>query len=775
MQNQFENIPPELRLYAQWCVWRYEETDGPKPTKVPYSARNGRLASVTDSDTWSTFDEAVHIVRAHPDWYSGIGFVVTENDPYCFIDLDNPYELNGSGEPKHKNPQDILDRQLKVFSELESYAERSPSGQGLHIIVKGAVPSGRRRSAIEVYSNQRYMTMTGDVYRNSVIVNHHDAVNQLWQQMGEGKSAVAFYAGLEDAKYPDEKVIEIAANASNNEKFCELFYNGNWAKYYPSQSEADFALVDILAFYSENRQQVQRLFLQSKLGQREKSRAQYRINYMLNRCFDRMLPPVDIEGLQNRIREAVELQRRKAVKPETLITAPTTDAAYSIPPGLVGMVAQFIYEAAPRAVPEIALVGAIGLITGIIGRSYNISGTGLNQYMLLLAPTGTGKEAIASGINKLMAAVAKSVPSATEFIGPAEISSSQALTKYMAKTSSSFVSIIGECGMMMAQMCSQHAAPHLLGLRRMILDLYNKSGEGEVLRPTIYSDKEKNTQTVPSPAFTLLGESTPEKFYEILHEGMITEGLLPRFTIVEYKGPRPALSSHHTRVQPSFELIEKLSTICAHSLQLNSQNKAIHVKLSPEAEKLFAEFDIHCDANINSSDREIRKNLWNRAHVKAMKLAAVVAVGCDPYNPVISYDVAHWAVTLIVLDVRSILAKFDAGEIGVDNDETRQMARAVAAIKDYLSKPWKELEGYGVGSAFLHGEKVIPYSYLHKKLSANSEFKKDRMGASFAVKRTLKTLVERGDLEEPSRSTLISQYKTTAICYMVASPRVFGL
>ncbi len=46
------------------------------------------------------------------------------------------------------------------------------------------------------------------------------------------------------------------------------------------------------------------------------------------------------------------------------------------PPGLVGEVAQFIYKAAPRPVPEIALVGAIGLIAGIVGRCFNISRTG---------------------------------------------------------------------------------------------------------------------------------------------------------------------------------------------------------------------------------------------------------------------------------------------------------------------------------------------------------------------------------------------------------------
>jgi hypothetical protein len=81
-----------------------------------------------------------------------------------------------------------------------------------------------------------------------------------------------------------------------------------------------------------------------------------------------------------------------------------------IPPGLVGAVAEFIFEAAPRPVREIALVGAIGFVAGIVGRAFNVSGTGLNLYTLCLAPTGTGKEAINAGISKLVTAVRPTTP-----------------------------------------------------------------------------------------------------------------------------------------------------------------------------------------------------------------------------------------------------------------------------------------------------------------------------------------------------------------------------
>lgn len=769
MTNKFMNVPAEMRLYKQWCVWRYEETDGDKPTKVPYSPTTNRLASVTDPSTWATFDEAVGAATAN-DWYAGIGFILSEADPFSFIDLDDT-----------KGDAAALDRQLKIYSEFVSYAELSPSGKGLHIIVRGSVPNGRRRSFVEIYCKERYMTMTGNVYRDAPITDCNEALNALWSQMSSGNAAAAMYYGIAEAKEADAVVIARALGAANGDKF-KLLHEGQWKEAgYASQSEADFAYVDIVAFYSQNRAQIARLFRTSGLGQREKAKRADYVNYMLNKCFDRMLPPVDIDGLRNQFEDAIEASKRATkgtteVQAVTPYTAPSiSPTPYTAPPGLLGKLAEFIYEAAPRPVPEIALAGAIGLMAGIAGRSYNISGTGLNQYVLLLAPTGTGKEAIASGIDKLMNAVIRTVPAAAEFVGPAEISSAQALTKYMGKTSASFVSIVGEFGLMLSQMSAQHAPPHLLGLRRMLLDLYNKSGEGKLLRPTIYSDKEKNTQTITAPAFTLLGESTPERFYETLNESMISEGLLPRITCIEYAGERPQLNKTHLQAQPSFEVVEQLASLCATALTLNSQHKAIHVKTDENAQRIFEQFDKHCDSNINSADREIRRHLWNRAHIKAMKLAALVSIGINPIEPVIDQHCANWALGIVVADVRNLLGRFDAGEIGIDNDETRQLAKLISCVKEYLSRPWSELEKYKSGTAQLHNERIIPYSYVHKRLAVISEFKKDKMGASNAIRRSLKTMTERGDLQEISKATMMTNYKTSALCFMVAIPRTFGI
>lgn len=814
----FDRIPDEMKSYRQWVVWRLEERPNAKPTKVPYSPHSFNLASVTNPGTWGTFEEAcaayarlsaapgvpVPIIgyddQDRPQHapvgetgVHGIGFVLTTNDPYGFIDLD---DTHGDATAR--------DRQVKVFREFNSYSELSPSGEGLHIIVKASLPHGRRRSSIEIYSNERYMTMTGNVYHDAPIEERQDLLQLLFDQMG-GPAATYTYAEDQPEREPDHVIVERAMNAANGDKFGEL-YAGDWTNLYPSQSEADFALVDIVAYYTQNRAQIARIFRASNLGKRDKAQRNDYVAYMVNKSFDRLLPPVDIDGLRNAFEamladkgnvatygagegaEApggtptppVDMSRGEAGRDSDAPTShgvngPSSLPVGTFPPGLIGEVAQFIHDAAPRPVAQIALAGAIGLIAGITGRAYNVSGTGLNNYVLLLAPTGTGKEAIANGISKLMGAIKTSVPASTEFIGPGEIRSDAALLKWLSKAPC-FVSTVGEFGLRLKQMSAPNANSHETGLKRVLLDLYNKSGHGNTLNPMAYSDKEKNTDAIQSPAFTLLGESTPERFYEALDESMVSEGLLPRFLTMEYTGPRPPLSTSHMTAQPSFTLVERLATLAAHCLTVAHGGNVQQVHIDQEAQALFDAFDKHADAQINSARSETIRHLWNRAHIKAMKLAALCAVGIYPFNPVVTINEAQWATNIIASEVTNLLAKFEAGEIGSgavgSSSEVKQIKDMIAVIARWSSGTHDECAKYGV-TPDMHRDGVFPVSALTMRLASQAAFRTDRMGATNAIKRAFQHLLDADDIRELPKSQMQMKYGKSARAFIVANPQRF--
>jgi len=154
-----KNVPEELRELDQWIVWRYEERDGDW-TKIPYVPYTPYRASSTNPTDWRPFDEAADAYRASVSDstrpYGGVGFVFTEDDPYAGLDLDHA-----------RNPKtgEIAPWVQEILERVEGgYVEISPSGRGIHIIVRAEVRNGGiRKGNVEMYSRGRYFTVTGNV------------------------------------------------------------------------------------------------------------------------------------------------------------------------------------------------------------------------------------------------------------------------------------------------------------------------------------------------------------------------------------------------------------------------------------------------------------------------------------------------------------------------------------------------------------------------------------------------------------------------------------
>lgn len=148
-----EQIPPVLFSYPQWVCWRYvDRGEGRKPDKQPVNPRNLANAGVHWENTWTTFDEAYATYQLHANQrVHGIGFVLTQADPYVAVDLDSCV-----------HETEIDTKAAEIINTMGSYTEISPSGHGLRILV--ACPEfhdNTRREAIEVYSHSRYVTVTG--------------------------------------------------------------------------------------------------------------------------------------------------------------------------------------------------------------------------------------------------------------------------------------------------------------------------------------------------------------------------------------------------------------------------------------------------------------------------------------------------------------------------------------------------------------------------------------------------------------------------------------
>jgi len=718
----YDNIPEELKLLPQWVCAHAD--------KKPLNPRDQSPASVNDPSTWGTFEEAVMAGTKL------IGFVFTPEDDYVLIDLDQP-----------RNEIDA-ERQKKIMEAFPSYTERSPSGNGYHIIVKGKLPEGARRDKVEIYPHGRYGTFTGDVVKDLPIVDCQEMLDVLYKEIK--RTTLSAQPIDSEETTSDLEIVEMAMNASNADKFNTLCA-GDYSAY-PSQSEADLALLSIFAFYSQNNDQVMRLFRMSKLGQRDKAtKNDTYLNYAVKRIRSNQPRPIDLTAT-----------REKAAALLAIPAYTETPNAITFPQGLVGEVAKYIQHQATRPVPEIALAGAMAYIAGIVGRAYNISGTGLNQYLLVLAKTGCGKEGAMSGIERLTAAIRKTIPMVDDFIGPASFASGQALIRTL-DTRPTFVSVLGEFGLTLQQLSDPRANGSTIMLKKVLLDLYTKSGWDSVLRSSVYSDSEKNTKTIQAPAVTILGESTPEAFYEGISTSHIAEGLVPRFLTIEYTGQRPVRNASGD-LNPPEDLVQALVKLVTQALTMAANRTCYAVPVDPKAQVILDDLDTEADRHINDNHSEVEAQLWNRAHLKGLKLAALVAVGLDPVSPVITVDCAKWAVQMVTKDVQNMFAHYTSGDVGMG--DAKQVFEIRRLVERFMVGSTSAIGRYGVASAF-HKAKVMPLLYFQRAAYSLAAFRNDRLGAGMALRKTLDSMVDAGLLAEVPKGQLQDKFGSQCKAYVM--------
>ena len=162
-------IPDTLTALPRWLLWRGVpgvRADGTaKMDKVPFSVA-GTKASTTDPATWATYEQAIGAAIPKP---GGIGFVFN-GDGIIGIDLDKCAVDRMSLEPWA----------AEIVERFDTYTEWSPSGNGLHLFVRGTLPDCRRaRGKVEMYGSGRYFTVTGDALRNVPIAENQAAIDWL--------------------------------------------------------------------------------------------------------------------------------------------------------------------------------------------------------------------------------------------------------------------------------------------------------------------------------------------------------------------------------------------------------------------------------------------------------------------------------------------------------------------------------------------------------------------------------------------------------------------
>ena len=434
------------------------------------------------------------------------------------------------------------------------------------------------------------------------------------------------------------------------------------------------------------------------------------------------------------------------------------------PPGLVGELAAYFYDSARYQMKEGALLAALGLVAGVAGRNFNFDRAGLNLYLLLLAESGRGKEDMRSGIDRVLSAVRPNVAMVDEFVGPDEFASGQAFIRQLDK-SSNFLSIWGEFGLRLKQINDPRAPAAAVMLRKVLLDVYGKSGWGQVLRPTVYSDSDKNTRLIQAPCVSILGESTPGHVYDNLTFRDIEDGLLPRCLILECNDQRPRANAR-AGYPPPPELAQAFAALAATCLTMRANNTVAEVLATQDAVVALQAVQNWLDDGYNDTEREPHERaLWNRAALNIRRIAALLAIGCMPPNGVPIIEKAHvdWAEDFVEHSVNALAEKFREGVFGTG--EARQEAEVKKYVREYMALPPARRRKYKVPHALTTAEGCIGLDYIRRRARRCSAFTQDRRGFDRALSDTVAALCRTGALFKLHPNEVFSRYGTRGEVY----------
>lgn len=201
------------------------------------------------------------------------GLVLTDADPLTCIDLD----------VKPDTTAEQIARFERIIEQVGSYTERSRSGLGWHVWIHADVGAGKRRDGVEIYSRERFMICTGDVVHDRPIAERQQFAVNMASQM---RSDDVDDHELRPDQPGDDMGVCIAAQAIEDGGEMGLLMRGDWeGRNYPSQSEADLALMKELGRLTESNGACRMAFRLSGLGQREKARKNDRyLNLTLRRA-----------------------------------------------------------------------------------------------------------------------------------------------------------------------------------------------------------------------------------------------------------------------------------------------------------------------------------------------------------------------------------------------------------------------------------------------------------------------------------------------------------
>lgn len=387
-------LPDNLTKDGLFCCWRYEERNG-RRTKAPYQPDTGLRAKSNDPHSFVSYDTAVQAKG-----YDGIGIGIFNG--ICAIDLDDCVTDSGY---YTKTAAEIVDL-------MHSYTEYSPSGNGLHILFRAdSFQYDTKRfyimnhqAGIEVYVagvTNKYVTVTGKKCEPYDFGDRTKELQILLERfMCRPEAHTGNAINAENSDQDTDQLFQMAKSSENGAAFTSL-WNGSTVGY-SSQSEADLALCNHLAFWTgKDAAQMDTMFRQSGLMRDKWDRQQSGTTY-------------GAITIQKAIENCKEVYTPKQhIKPQFPPLVPLTPQWSDLPPfpvdALPDIIRRYVSAVAEHSqtASDMAAVISLGVLAICLQGKYKVEGTPgyyepLSLYTVVIAAPGERKSSVMRDMTKYL-------------------------------------------------------------------------------------------------------------------------------------------------------------------------------------------------------------------------------------------------------------------------------------------------------------------------------------------------------------------------------------
>ena len=645
-----EDIPAELRERKIWMLWLAENG-----TKIPYRTGGGRGSS-TDPQAWTSF----HMACKQQHLYTGIALAI--NYPYTGIDLDGCLDADG-------RLADWAAEIVEAFRGL-AYCEVSPSGTGLKLITRARKPDGARcvakmgegKCQVEIYDQGRFWAMTGNVWQGlAEIGDGSEALRGLCERLWPAEQPKP---QAQTQRLPAGSGGSLWDRAVNYVANCDNVAEGG-------RQTAAFRLAG---------------HLWAIVGDMGERLTMSEVSQLVNQWNTHNSPPLPEDELERAIRngkdrgtppadkasEVVSIQPDPGVDLSGILSGGRQDRQPepaqekladpgAFPddlqqiPGLIGDLVQFNLRTAHYPLPELALGGALALMSTLTGGKVQTNKRArTNLYILGLAPSGAGKDHSRQLNTRVLAECGLS-----NRIGPEAIGSHAGIISQMdAEWCTLFQ--IDEIAHLVHAM--QHkSAPHLAQISARLMTIYSSAHKPHCPMDA-YGDRQK-VKTLSFPHCVIYGTSVPEGFWESVTEENMKNGLIGRFLVfevddyVDYQDPEP----DETLPDSILSAAKAWAQLQTHGGNLDSGGA--HPKLinwAPGAYQRIKDHSMSISNKRKAEDRVVAA-IWSRVAEKTTKLAMLMACSrfCGEEWPDITLEDVELAIRLNNWITRKMLWQAD--------------------------------------------------------------------------------------------------------------------